>query len=423
MRQFFESRQMPVGTDPTNPPPMPYERTRGNRQYELSNHLGNVLTAISDKKTGVAAPNTTVAAIYKANVTMASDYYPFGLQMPGRMFNEPNYRYGFNGKENSEGSEWGTQLVQDYGFRLYNPGIGRFLSVDPLARSFPELTPYQFASNTPIQAVDLDGLESLSVHSAFWTEWLWGYINANRLGEVKPERLIEEVHRINAKGYEGSDKGNYDNQRYAIEHYESEGDVVTIEDETGPLRITGYTNANKGTVYKVDLYVEFIKEDSKFQSKEDRSAILQMLIDGHNRLNDRMPHNPEYSSTTFEGSKPVIFGTISVVGGILTLGRATGLEAGSATLYFAVFNGGGSVVFGIDGITTDADGETFVEKEIFTGKNGQTLYNGFKTFHSVSDARSGINSLRNKEFEAIMGLLNTLNSIPDNVQKTIQDGK
>ena len=35
----------------------------------------------------------------------------------------------------------------------------RFLSVDPIGRKFPELTPYQFASNTPIQAIDLDGLE------------------------------------------------------------------------------------------------------------------------------------------------------------------------------------------------------------------------------------------------------------------------
>jgi hypothetical protein len=35
----------------------------------------------------------------------------------------------------------------------------RFLSVDPISAEYPELTPYQFASNTPIQAVDLDGLE------------------------------------------------------------------------------------------------------------------------------------------------------------------------------------------------------------------------------------------------------------------------
>ena len=55
----------------------------------------------------------------------------------------------------------GGAVVQDYGFRLYSPSIGRFLSVDPLTSSYPMLTPYQFASNRPIDAIDVDGLEGL----------------------------------------------------------------------------------------------------------------------------------------------------------------------------------------------------------------------------------------------------------------------
>jgi hypothetical protein len=55
----------------------------------------------------------------------------------------------------------GGGSTYDYGFRIYNPQIARFLSVDPLAPSYPELTPYQYASNTPIFAIDLDGLEML----------------------------------------------------------------------------------------------------------------------------------------------------------------------------------------------------------------------------------------------------------------------
>ncbi len=47
----------------------------------------------------------------------------------------------------------------DYGFRIYNPQIGRFLSVDPIYKKYPELTPYQFASNRPIDGIDRDGLE------------------------------------------------------------------------------------------------------------------------------------------------------------------------------------------------------------------------------------------------------------------------
>ena len=89
------------------------------------------------------------------------DYCPFGMAMPGRTDNSPQYRYGFNGKEKDESGEFGNLTNYDYGFRIYNPGIGKFLSVDPLTRGYPMLTPYQFASNTPIWAIDLDGLEAI----------------------------------------------------------------------------------------------------------------------------------------------------------------------------------------------------------------------------------------------------------------------
>lgn len=48
---------------------------------------------------------------------------------------------------------------QDYGMRIYDPRVGRFLSVDPLTKSYPFYTPYQFAGNNPILSIDVDGLE------------------------------------------------------------------------------------------------------------------------------------------------------------------------------------------------------------------------------------------------------------------------
>ncbi len=68
------------------------------------------------------------------------------------------YGYGFNGKENDNEIK-GTGNQQDYGFRIYDPRLGRFLSMDPLTKGYPELTPFQFASNEPISNIDLDGLE------------------------------------------------------------------------------------------------------------------------------------------------------------------------------------------------------------------------------------------------------------------------
>jgi RHS repeat-associated protein len=131
---------------------------RGNKVFELSNHLGNVLATVSDKKLGRVLDSTSfVAAYYDAQVRSVQDYYAFGWTIPSRKFNTGSYRHGFNGKEND--SDFGEQLIQDYGFRIYNPSVGRFLSVDPLAPDYPELTIYQFASNSPISGIDLDGLE------------------------------------------------------------------------------------------------------------------------------------------------------------------------------------------------------------------------------------------------------------------------
>jgi hypothetical protein len=48
-------------------------------------------------------------------------------------------------------------LVQDYGARLYNPALGRWLSIDPKAYAFPNNSPYCFALNNPIVLVDRDG--------------------------------------------------------------------------------------------------------------------------------------------------------------------------------------------------------------------------------------------------------------------------
>ena len=93
-----------------------------------------------------------------AKVVSASDYYPFGLTMAGRNYQDSLYRYGFNGKEKDDQGEWGSTNY-DYGFRIYNPALGRFLSVDPLA-DVPKqigLSPYSAFANNPIIYIDPDG--------------------------------------------------------------------------------------------------------------------------------------------------------------------------------------------------------------------------------------------------------------------------
>lgn len=80
------------------------------------------------------------------------------MGQPSRQYSVTDYRYGFNGKENDNEVK-GEGNQQDYGMRIYDPRLVRFLSTDPLGKRFPFLTPYQYAGNSPIAFVDLDGAE------------------------------------------------------------------------------------------------------------------------------------------------------------------------------------------------------------------------------------------------------------------------
>ncbi|MGH1337909.1 MAG: RHS repeat-associated core domain-containing protein [Aureispira sp.] len=130
------------------------EQTRGHYRYELKNFRGDIRQVITDVK---HRDDNNGVVEYTADVVQVTDSYSFGWEISDRSFSSDMYRFGFNGKEND--ADFGNQLIQDYGFRLYNPAIAKFLSVDPLSPEYPELTPYQFASNSPVDGVDLDGLE------------------------------------------------------------------------------------------------------------------------------------------------------------------------------------------------------------------------------------------------------------------------
>jgi RHS repeat-associated protein len=80
------------------------------------------------------------------------------MEMVNRSTSAGSFRYGFNGKE-KDNEDYGEGNGYDYGSRVYNSRLGKFLSVDPLTAFYPYYTPYQFAGNSPIANVDLDGAE------------------------------------------------------------------------------------------------------------------------------------------------------------------------------------------------------------------------------------------------------------------------
>ena len=89
---------------------------------------------------------------------IGKDYYPFGSAMQGRTFKQYNYKFGFNGHE-KEGTDWtgsdGSHL--DFGARIYDSRLARFLSTDPWEKKYAWQTPYAYFSNTPIWKIDYKG--------------------------------------------------------------------------------------------------------------------------------------------------------------------------------------------------------------------------------------------------------------------------
>ncbi|HLV40637.1 MAG TPA: RHS repeat-associated core domain-containing protein, partial [Brumimicrobium sp.] len=66
------------------------------------------------------------------------------------------YRYGFNSMEKDDEIK-GQGNSYNFGARMYDPRVGRWLSLDPLSREYPEYSDYSFVGNSPILFIDKDG--------------------------------------------------------------------------------------------------------------------------------------------------------------------------------------------------------------------------------------------------------------------------
>jgi YD repeat-containing protein len=131
--------------------------TRGKKLFELTNHLGNVLATVSDKKFGT--PTTGIPSqisYYSADVKSAQDYYPFGMEMPGRQFNSSGYSYGFNGQMKS--LDIGNNLYTAQ-FWEYDSRSGRRWNLDP--KPTFGISEYSTFNGSPIWFSDILGDTSI----------------------------------------------------------------------------------------------------------------------------------------------------------------------------------------------------------------------------------------------------------------------
>ena len=186
--------------------------------FNFTDHPGNVRLSYIE---GPCNPNELI-------ILEENNYYPFGLQhgsynTPARDYrpigeareietvDRNPYKYKYNSKEWQDelGLDW-----YDYGWRQYDPAIGRWQAHDPLAEQYRRWSPYNYAVNNPIRFIDPDGM---AVDDFIDIDKKTGKITITENDKHDTVRLIDNGEVVDSYVYGEDDS------------FESENDIIEIE--------------------------------------------------------------------------------------------------------------------------------------------------------------------------------------------------
>jgi hypothetical protein len=130
-------------------------RLLGAKTFELTNHLGNVISTVSDRKLMVQdAQNIGYVHHYTAEILSIGEQYAFGMSMPGRTYSVEKYRYGMNTQEKDDDIFEGAYTAE---YWEYDSRVARRWNIDPLVYEWQ--SPYACFNNNPVYYADPSGLE------------------------------------------------------------------------------------------------------------------------------------------------------------------------------------------------------------------------------------------------------------------------
>lgn len=154
------------------------------------------------------------------------------------------YRFGFNGMEKDDEVK-GAGNSMDFGARMYDSRLGRWMSVDPLAIKYPSFSPFNFVLNSPILYVDQNGEEVYlytSIGTKNKTKVLIAVINADGIKyKTTDEKLKKQVVDYYLKAKEYTDLSAFQ----VVEHSKNVYDVVMTNLDDNQIDNIGYDYTKK----------------------------------------------------------------------------------------------------------------------------------------------------------------------------------
>ena len=245
-----------------------FKRTLTYKQYELTNHLGNVLATVLDRKTAVTdSTGGDTLMYYIADVYTAGLYYAFGSGIEEFEYSSDTtsrYRYGFNGMEHDNES---FTDAYDFGARIYDGRLVRWLALDPLMKKYPNVSPYCFTLNNPIYFVDPNG-EIVKPWYVCKGEFVdhWINFNTNEIASFMTESIeslyLGNSYRVNLfkSAYEQIKKSE---RTYFLEELAPETEKHYLDE-----RVKGYFNP---IPFAVGMY------HIKFKSPEESTVFEEIF--------------------------------------------------------------------------------------------------------------------------------------------------
>ncbi|MCF8457027.1 MAG: DUF6443 domain-containing protein [Bacteroidales bacterium] len=254
--------------------------TQGEFDYEyyLKDHLGNIRVVFS---------TTSMSSGYPA-VVMEDHYYPFGLQMGQLHYDNPafgNSQYKYNGKELQDDA-FDTDGINgidtkldwyDYGARMYDPTIGRWQVVDPMANNAYGWSPYNAMWCNPILNTDPDGRWADKFEYTF-NEESGAYEFTNRVAEAGPHYAVV----IDQSGEQVSGRFYFSDQEIVEQDYKTGAmnkfnldyeNIIYSPALENVMEISGVNNPDNGFWYakeespqkgKMDYATKYLKDNTVY---------------------------------------------------------------------------------------------------------------------------------------------------------------
>ncbi|QHS56510.1 RHS repeat-associated core domain-containing protein [Mucilaginibacter sp. 14171R-50] len=231
-------------------------------EYNATDHLGNVRAVFGDKNANGILTTDEILQI--------TDNYAFGREInyTQNLVPSPNNKYKYNDKEYQD-----DLAEYDYGARFYDPVIGRWNTIDPLAEISRRWSPYNYVENNPLINIDPDGMYANDVNDTPTNAQ--DYMDQQTEDFLKMSDVRVAINKVLSDGGGKKGKKTQDKKKESVSGVIVVGPKVnhhtgnTIKSQSGDDTFADITDTGTGVVisftpvgFGYDTYTLFTGEDA-----------------------------------------------------------------------------------------------------------------------------------------------------------------